>query len=161
MPLRVLGIDPGLRCTGYGLIDFAGSKIRVIQYGAIRTNADNPFPRRIQTVYDDISEVIQQYEPDEFAIEEAFYSKNAKTALQLGHVRGVAMLAAMHYTLPVTEYSAKKIKMAITGRGGATKEQVQFMVKNMLGLSEPPTPLDASDALACALCHQQQLQLKI
>jgi len=161
MPLRVLGIDPGLRCTGYGLIDFAGSKSRVVQYGTIRTDTNNSFPRRIQTVYDDILDVIQQYEPDEFAIEEAFYSKNAKTALQLGHVRGVAMLAAMHSKLPVTEYSAKKIKMAITGRGGATKEQVQFMVKNMLDLSEPPTPLDASDALACAICHQQQLKFKI
>lgn len=157
--MRVLGIDPGLRCTGYGIIDFAGSKTRVIQYGTIRTNAENSFPRRIQTVYDDISEVITEYSPDEFAIEEAFYSKNAKTALQLGHVRGVAILAAMHTGLPVSEYSAKKIKMAVTGRGGASKEQVQFMVKNMLELSTLPTPLDASDALACALCHQQQLQL--
>ncbi|MCF7803270.1 MAG: crossover junction endodeoxyribonuclease RuvC [Candidatus Marinimicrobia bacterium] len=159
--MRVLGIDPGLRCTGYGIIDFTGRNSRVIQFGTIRTDAKNEFSRRIQTVYDDISDVIQEYTPDEFAIEEAFYSKNAKTALQLGHVRGVAMLAAMHASLPVTEYSAKKIKMAITGRGGATKEQVQFMVKNMLKLDEPPTPLDASDALACALCHQQQLQLSL
>jgi len=157
--MRVLGIDPGLRCTGYGLIDVLGTKCTIVQYGTIRTNANNPFAKRLQTVYDDITEVIQEYHPGEFAIEEAFYSKNARTALQLGHVRGVAMLAAMHAQLPVSEYSAKKIKMAVTGRGGATKEQVQYMVTSMLKLKTPPEPLDASDALACALCHQQQIQL--
>lgn len=159
--MRILGIDPGLRCTGYGLIDIKGQQSKLIQYGAIRTNADLPFARRLQTVYDDISEVIQEYSPDEFAIEEAFYSKNARTALQLGHVRGVAMLAAMHGGLPVSEYAARKIKMSITGRGSASKEQVQYMVVNLLHLEKPPTPLDASDALACALCHQQQLHLSM
>jgi len=159
--MRVVGIDPGLRCTGYGVIDFVGSNPRVIQYGTIRTNADNAFARRLQTVYDDIMEMLGIYNPDEFAIEEAFYSKNAKTALQLGHVRGVSMLAAMHTGIPVSEYSAKKIKMAITGRGGATKEQVQYMVTNILKLTDPPEPKDASDALACAICHQQQIQLSL
>lgn len=159
--MRIIGIDPGLRCTGYGIIDVKGQKAKVVQYGAIRTNADHQFSKRLKTVYHDIVEVIQQYHPDEFAIEEAFYSKNAKTALQLGHVRGVAMLAAEHQGLPVTEYAARKIKMAITGRGGATKEQVQYMVTNLLKLKEPPSPLDASDALACALCHHQQLHLSI
>lgn len=159
--MRILGIDPGLRCTGYGVIDVAGRRTGVVQCGTIRTNADHSFARRLQTIYDDISDIIREYEPDEFAIEEAFYSKNAKTALQLGHVRGVAMLAAVHTDLPVSEYSAKKIKMAITGRGGASKEQVQFMVTRMLGLKEPPKPMDVSDALACALCHQQQIHLQI
>ncbi len=159
--MRVLGIDPGLRCTGYGVVEFKGSKSKVIQFGTIKTDATNSFARRLQTVYDDISEVIQIYSPDEFAIEEAFYSKNARTALQLGHVRGVAMLAAVHEDMPVTEYSAKKIKMAITGRGSATKQQVQYMVTHILKLADPPEPKDASDALACAICHQQQVQLSI
>lgn len=159
--MRILGIDPGLRCTGYGLIDFTGSRADIVQYGTIRTNADHSFAHRLQTIYDDISDVIDEYHPDEFAIEEAFYSKNAKTALQLGHVRGVAMLSAVHADLPVTEYSAKKIKMALTGRGGASKEQVQYMVTKRLRLSEPPKPMDVSDALACALCHQQQIHLQL
>lgn len=159
--MRVLGIDPGLRCTGYGLIDFAGPRTDLVQCGTIRTDADRSFALRLQTIYDDIADVIDEYHPDEFAIEEAFYSKNAKTALQLGHVRGVAMLAAVHAGLLVSEYSAKKIKMALTGRGGASKEQVQFMVTKRLHLKDPPRPTDVSDALACALCHQQQIHLQM
>jgi len=159
--MRLIGIDPGLRCTGYGIIDCHGSQPQLVQYGTIKTNSNDSFARRLQTVYDDISEIFEEFHPDEFAIEEAFYSKNAKTALQLGHVRGVAMLAAMHAGVPVNEYSAKKIKLALTGRGGASKEQVQYMVTNILRLRKPPEPKDASDALACALCHQQQTTLQI
>jgi len=158
--MRIVGIDPGLRCTGYGIISVRGKNLSVVQYGTIRTNSHHSFSRRLQTVYDDITEVLEIYSPDEFSIEEAFYSKNARTALQLGHVRGVAMLAAVHADIPVAEYSARKIKMAITGRGGASKEQVQFMVTRLLNLQDPPTPTDASDALACAICHQQQIQVQ-
>ena len=159
--MRIVGIDPGLRCTGYGIIDIKGKQPVVVQFGTIRTNSNDSFAHRLQTVYDDVAEVLDQYTPTEYAIEEAFYSKNARTALQLGHVRGVAMLAAVHEGIPVTEYSAKKIKLAITGRGGASKEQVQFMVTRLLKLREPPEPIDASDALACALCHHQQIQLEV
>lgn len=159
--MRIVGIDPGLRCTGYGIIDIRGKQPVVVQFGTIRTNSKDSFAHRLQTVYDEVAEVLDQYTPTEYAIEEAFYSKNARTALQLGHVRGVAMLAAVHEGIPVTEYSAKKIKLAITGRGGASKEQVQFMVTQLLKLREPPEPVDASDALACALCHHQQIQLEV
>ncbi len=157
--MRLIGIDPGLRCTGYGIIDFTGKNPTLVQYGTITTESKDSFSRRLQTVYDDVSEILREYHPDEFAIEEAFYSKNARTALQLGHVRGVAMLAAMHAQVPVSEYSAKKIKLALTGRGSATKQQVQYMVATLLNLQNPPQPVDASDALACALCHQQQIHL--
>lgn len=159
--MRLIGIDPGLRCTGYGIIEFTGKHTTLIQYGTITTDSGHSFSRRLQTVYDDVSDVLWEYHPDEFAIEEAFYSKNARTALQLGHVRGVAMLAAMHARVPVSEYSAKKIKLALTGRGSSTKEQVQYMVKTLLNLKDPPQPVDASDALACALCHHQQIQLQV
>jgi crossover junction endodeoxyribonuclease RuvC len=159
--MRLVGIDPGLRCTGYGIIDYERSHPTVVQYGTIRTKKMNSFPERLQVIYDDITEMLGIYKTDEFAIEEAIYSKNARTALQLGHVRGVAILAAMHANIPVNEYSAKKIKMALTGRGSATKEQVQYMVTNILNLDKIPGPTDASDALACAICHQQQIRFSI
>jgi crossover junction endodeoxyribonuclease RuvC len=150
-----MGLDPGTAITGYGLIKYDGSRFSMIDCGCVRTSPGMPMSERLQIIYRDLTDVIRQYKPEQFAIEELFFNKNARTALAVGHARGVAMLAASSAGLPVFEYTPLQVKQAVTGFGRAAKTQVQFMVKTILALPEAPTPDDVADALAVAICHGQ------
>jgi crossover junction endodeoxyribonuclease RuvC len=128
-------------------------KYSVLTYNVVKNSGGNSMPIRLKRIYDRLCEIINQYHPDEFAIETAFYGKNAQSALKIGHARGVAILAAVNYEIPTAEYSPREIKKAVTGNGAASKQQVQFMVQTHLRIRETPKYFDASDALAVALCH--------
>lgn len=156
----ILGIDPGLAMVGYGVIEFIGNKYNVIDYGCIRTEANIIFPERIKIIYDELSVLIDKYDPEDFAIEELFFNKNVKTAMTVGQARGVEILSAVNKGLDVYEYTPLQIKQAVTGYGRADKKQVQDMVKLLLNLKEIPKPDDAADALAIAICHSSCLKLK-
>jgi crossover junction endodeoxyribonuclease RuvC len=150
--IRILGLDPGSRATGYGVIDKEGDCLRFVTCGVIRTSSKLDFAIRLREIHDGLCEVIGKQQPDRAAVEEVFMSRNPMSALKLGHARGVAMLAACRHGLPVREYSARAVKQAVTGYGQAAKEQVQQMVRILLQLSASPSQ-DAADALAVALCH--------
>ncbi|MGA0934707.1 MAG: crossover junction endodeoxyribonuclease RuvC [Pseudohongiellaceae bacterium] len=147
----ILGIDPGSRICGYGLIRARGNSLEYLASGVIRMGTLT-FPERLHTIFSDISDIIIEHGPDVAAVEEVFMGKNASSALKLGQARGAAIVACTHYQLPVAEYAARKVKQALVGRGQADKKQVQQMVKSLLGLSRMP-PEDAADALAIAVCH--------
>ena len=156
--MRILGIDPGIRRTGYGLIAVPGPEPALVDYGIITPPADSEMSRRLAVIYDDLAQLIERSHPDELAIESTFYGANARSALVLGHAKGVALLCAAHHQLPISEYAPRKVKLAATGNGRASKEQVQYMVQAILHMDHLPDPMDASDALAVAICHQQQLR---
>ena len=156
----ILGIDPGLINTGYGLISNKEGTSELIDYGIITPNKNDSTPQRLYTIFSDIEQLIKQFKPTIFSIEDVFYSKNFKSALMLGHARGAAILAAAKYKIPVFEYSARKVKQSITGNGNADKTQIQYMLKQIFNLNVLPEPLDASDALGIALCHINQIKLK-
>lgn len=151
--MRVLGVDPGSIRTGYGCIDTDGSRHHVVTCGALAPAARNAFPTKLLAIRDGLAALISRHRPDAVAIEDLFYARNARSALKLGHVRGVVMVAAAEAGLPVSEFSPAEVKRAVVGYGRADKPQVRQMVMLLLGLSEPPSPLDVSDALAVALCH--------
>jgi len=153
----VLGVDPGTLVTGYGIVERTGRNIRMVSCGTITNRAEHSMPLRLKKIYSELSAVIQRYQPDEFAIESAFYGKNAQSALKLGHARGVSILSAVEREIPTAEYSPREIKKAIVGNGSASKEQVQFMVKSLLQLRHGAMILDASDALAIAICHLNRI----
>lgn len=148
----VLGVDAGSLSTGYGAVEGKGSLHRALEFGAIRNPAQRGHADRLAIIYHRIREVIRRVRPDLLAMEEVFMAKNPQSALKLGQVRGAVMVAAVEEGLPVAEFSALEIKSAVTGYGHAEKEQVQFMVKTILGLPKPPQPHDAADALAVAIC---------
>lgn len=150
--MRILGIDPGSRITGYGLIDKQGNRLLHVDNGAISTRSNAELADRLQIIYGDLQRVIAEYAPDAVAIERIFVAKNAQSALKLGHARGAAMLAGVNAGLPVAEYSAVEVKSAVVGYGRADKQQVQQMVRMLLKLPEIAQE-DASDALAVAICH--------
>jgi crossover junction endodeoxyribonuclease RuvC len=156
-PMRVFGIDCGTEVTGYGVVepDDGGREPRLIckALGAIRLKKTKTTAERLEQVFVELSAELERWQPDAVAIEEVFYSVNAKTALKLGQVRGVALLAAATKGLPVAEYAPLKIKSSVVGYGLAQKQQVQFMVARLLGLDQIPQPADAADALAIAICH--------
>ncbi|MFH1335616.1 MAG: crossover junction endodeoxyribonuclease RuvC [Candidatus Zixiibacteriota bacterium] len=156
----ILGVDPGSAATGYGLIRSNERENVFLECGVIRTDSKRPLPEKLKEIFEGLSEIISDKNPDQLAIEETFYSKNAKSALVMGQARGVAILAAACAKLPVSEYSPKEVKSSVVGQGSASKLQVQYMVKNLLGLKELPQPMDAADALAIALCHAQKMRLK-
>ena len=147
----ILGIDPGSRVTGYGVIRQQGRRLLYIGSGCIRTQVDD-LPSRLGKIYAGVSEIITQYQPDCFAIEQVFMAKNADSALKLGQARGVAILAAVNNNLPVFEYAARQVKQTVTGTGAAETAQVQHMVRSILKLSAAPQA-DAADALAIAITH--------
>ncbi len=147
----ILGIDPGSRITGYGVIKQVGGKISYLGSGCIRLG-DDPLPNRLNQIFDGVSQIIQQYKPDMFAIEQVFLAHNPDSALKLGQARGAAIVAATQNELSVAEYSARQIKQAVVGKGAADKNQVQHMVTYLLSLPAKPQA-DAADALAVALCH--------
>jgi len=149
--MLILGIDPGSRITGYGVINTAGSKIEYVASGCIRISGD-VLAERLQQVYAGVSEIITRYQPQEMAIEQVFMARNADSALKLGQARGVAIVAGANQLLPVAEYAARRVKQSVVGNGGADKAQVQHMVAHLLKLPGLPQ-VDAADALAIALCH--------
>lgn len=152
--MRVLGIDCGGEYTGYGVVEMNSiGQLACLTCGAIRLSPGEPLARRLVRIYDALDDLIIRHRPDEAAIEGIFYALNVKSALKLGQVRGVAMLAAAAAGLEVAEYSPLTIKSSVVGYGRAEKHQVQQMVTRLLGLALPPEPLDASDALAIAICH--------
>ncbi|CDG17763.1 crossover junction endodeoxyribonuclease RuvC [Xenorhabdus doucetiae] len=157
----ILGIDPGSRVTGYGVIRQYGRQLIYLGSGCIRTKVDD-LPSRLQKIYAGISEIITQFQPDVFAIEQVFMAKNADSALKLGQARGVAIVAASNQSIPVFEYAARQVKQTVVGTGAAEKSQVQHMVRSMLKLSANPQA-DAADALAIAIthCHLSQNLLRV
>ncbi|WP_049722085.1 crossover junction endodeoxyribonuclease RuvC [Gilvimarinus polysaccharolyticus] len=157
----IMGIDPGSRKTGFGLINTIGGRCEYITSGVIRV-PDVSLPERLKVIFDGVSELIERYIPEQFAIEQVFMAKNAGSALKLGQARGAAIVAAVNQNIPVHEYEARKVKQAITGTGAADKLQVQHMVKVLLKLPASPQE-DAADALAIALCHinSQQHLIKL
>jgi crossover junction endodeoxyribonuclease RuvC len=150
--MRILGIDPGLRVTGFGVIGREGQRLSYVTSGCIRTDASASLPERLGTVLDGLAEVIGTSQPDEVALEKVFVNVNPQSTLLLGQARGAAICAAVIAKLPLAEYTALQVKKAVVGRGHADKQQVQEMVKRLLALPGYPTT-DAADALACAICH--------
>lgn len=153
----ILGVDPGTLITGYGVIDATQSSITVLDYDVIVNRGERSIPIRLKEIYLRLCGVITTYHPDEFAIETAFYGKNAQSALKIGHARGVSILAAVNQEIPTTEYSPREIKKAVVGNGAASKEQVKFMVQSILRLRGTPKLFDATDALAVAICHHHRM----
>ncbi len=149
----ILGIDPGTLITGFGIIECKDGAVRAIAYDAITNRSDSTMPARLKKIYAALERAIDEYHPDTCAIETAFYGKNAQSALKLGHARGVAMLSAVMRQIPTSEYSPREVKKAITGKGTASKQQVQYMVRSLLRLPSVPRYYDTTDALAVAICH--------
>ena len=151
--MKIFGIDPGSERTGYGCVETDGSRHRIVMCGAIATSAADSFPEKLLTIHSRLTSLLRECQPDCVAIENLFHAANVRSALKLGHARGVAMLAAVEAGCEVVEYTPAEIKRAVVGYGRAEKQQVGQMVKLLLGLSAAPSPHDAADALAVAICH--------
>jgi crossover junction endodeoxyribonuclease RuvC len=149
----ILGIDPGTTVMGYGLILTEGKKYKILQYGVIHLKKYETHELKLKKIFERISGIIEEYTPDSVALEAPFYGANVQSMLKLGRAQGVAMAAALSREIPITEYSPKKVKQSVTGNGNASKEQVAAMLQTLLGITELPKLLDATDALAVALCH--------
>lgn len=150
----VLGIDPGTATTGYGVVRRGpDASVALVECGVVRTSAGEPLASRIREIYDAVTGLIERHRPVAVSVEDVFHGKNAQSALKLGHARGAILLAAAHHDLMIAEYAPRHIKKAVVGTGNATKEQVGFMVQQQLRLKEVPTPADAADGIAAALCH--------
>jgi crossover junction endodeoxyribonuclease RuvC len=155
--VKVFGIDPGSARTGYGCVLTDGTVHRLIACGAIASPAALPLPKKLQTIHAQLAALLAKHRPDCVAIENLFHAVNARSALTLGHARGVAMLAAVEAGLPIVEYTPAEVKQAVVGYGRAEKSQVQAMIQLLLGLEKPLAPYDASDALAIAICHVHRM----
>ncbi|MCX6356311.1 MAG: crossover junction endodeoxyribonuclease RuvC [Candidatus Aureabacteria bacterium] len=151
--MRIIGIDPGTIATGYGIIDATGGRLKFVSAGCIRNPGAMPMPERFKRIHAGLHGVFDEFKPEEMAVEGLFFCKNVKTAIALGEARGIAMLVAAEKGARVFEYAPRRVKQAVLGRGGARKEQVQYMIKAILNMDEEPQPADASDALAIAVCH--------
>jgi crossover junction endodeoxyribonuclease RuvC len=149
----IMGIDPGFAITGYGIVKYEGNRFSVVDYGAITTNTGVELSKRLLTLNNGLEELIGRYRPDAVSVEELFFNKNIKTALTVGHGRGVAILAAAKAGVEVFEYTPLQVKQAVVGYGRAEKAQMQQMIKVILNLSAIPKPDDVADALAIAVCH--------
>ena len=156
--MLVLGIDPGLETTGYGLVREAAGGLQAVAYGTVLTEAERSLPERLQRIYLELSTLIQRYRPDESAVEELFFSRNVRTAMTVGQARGVTLLALADAGLRVFEYTPMTVKQAVTGYGSADKKQMQEMVRLLLSLADPPRPDDAADVLAEGICHINSAQ---
>ncbi len=154
----ILGMDPGLALSGYGIIEYIGNKFKVIDYGCVVTESTMDFPKRLRHIYEEYIKMIDKYKPDAIAVEELFYNKNAKTAIAIGEARGVHLLAGQMKEVALYEYTPLQIKQGIVGYGRAEKKQVQEMVKMILNLEKIPKPDDAADGLAVAICHAHCLK---
>ncbi|MHB8174264.1 MAG: crossover junction endodeoxyribonuclease RuvC [Nitrospirota bacterium] len=158
--MRILGIDPGSVASGFGVVDEEGSRLFFVDAGHIGASSRLSFPQRLKKMYEGLEEVIAKHRPDAVAVENVFFARNVQSALKLGHARGVALLAAVNLQLPIFEYTPTEIKQSVVGYGNAEKAQVRQMVKALLKLTTLPEPLDASDALACAICHIHSARIK-
>ena len=157
--MKIIGIDPGLVQTGFGIISVSNNQVSLIDYGIIKPTTKDTLANRLLTIFNDVCEIISNYNPHIFAIEDIFYGKNVKSSMRLGQARGAAMVAAASKEIPIHEYSPRKVKQSVTGNGNAHKSQIQFMVKAKLQMDYNPEPIDASDALAIALCHDHQFRM--
>lgn len=151
-PVRILGIDPGTAVTGFGVVALDGRTASLIECGVIRTNAKDPLPARLHSIFTGVTELISRHAPDTVAVEDVFYARNVRTTVVLGHARGVILLAAQQAAVTIREFPPAEIKKAITGNGAATKDQVQFMIAKLLRLKAAPQPADAADGVAAAMC---------
>ncbi|MBR5613953.1 MAG: crossover junction endodeoxyribonuclease RuvC [Clostridia bacterium] len=156
--MRILGVDPGYAIVGVGSVEYEGNRFKVVEYGAITTEAGEDMSDRLKKIYDDMTELIERVKPDAVAVEELFFQNNQKTAINVAQARGVLILAAKNYNIPVFEYTPLQVKQAVVGYGRAEKKQVQQMTKAILNLSEIPKPDDTADALALAVCHAHSCQ---
>ena len=152
----ILGVDPGTNVMGYGILQVSQSRLSLVQYGVIHLSKYTNHWHKLKKIYDRVISLIDEYNPDEMALEAPFYGKNIQSTLKLGRAQGVAMAAALAREIPISEYAPKKIKQSVTGNGNASKEQVASMLKSLLNFSEAPKLLDATDALAVAVCHHFQ-----
>ena len=156
--IRILGVDPGSQVTGLGVIEVYNNRdLKLCYYGCIRTSRKDSLPFRLKQIYQGLIDIIKEFHPDHVALEDIFYSDNVKTAIVMGQARGVSLLAPVNMGIEPAEYSPREVKLAVVGNGNASKNQVHFMVKNMLRITEDISPDDASDALAVAICHNHRL----
>ena len=151
--MRILGIDPGFAITGYSIIDYVGNKFKLITSGAIETKAKTPFPERLAKIYDDLSEIIDEYKPEAMSVEELFFNNNIKTGINVAQARGVILVVGCQREIPTYEYTPLQVKQAVVGYGRADKVQVQKMVKTILKVDELPKLDDTTDSMAIAICH--------
>ncbi|MCB1023231.1 MAG: crossover junction endodeoxyribonuclease RuvC [Acidobacteria bacterium] len=158
--MKILGIDPGSRTLGWGIVEGSGLKYQGVAYGTIKTDPNLEFAQRLLKIHNDLSTVVERFEPDILSVEEAFYARNVKVALKLGQVRGVVLLLGKQSGLEIAEYSPRLIKRTVVGYGAAEKHQVQEMVRVLLKLDKTPEPHDAADALAIAICHFHHMGAK-
>jgi crossover junction endodeoxyribonuclease RuvC len=158
--MRILGIDPGTLVVGYGVIDCEGDEMTLVCYNALTCRQRSPIGERLSYFYNELSEIISRYQPDALAVEQPFVAKNVNSALAIGKAQAVAILAAANRGIPTYEYTPAQIKRVVANYGASSKEQVQEMVKLQLGLSQTPQPNDAADALAVAICHLHEENLK-
>lgn len=149
----ILGVDPGTAITGYGIIKVLGNRFEVVDYSSIQTSSKEPLENRLKIIYNEMNYLIKTYQPDEIAIEELFFNKNTRTALAVGHARGVILLSSAMANIAISEYTPLQVKQSVVGYGRAEKSQVQYMVKTLLNLPKIPKPDDVADALAIAICH--------
>lgn len=151
--MRILGIDPGFAITGYSIIDYTGNKFELVDSGAVTTKAGVSFPLRLTKIYNDLNDVISQYNPDAISVEELFFNQNVKTAINVAQARGVVLIIGCKNNIPTFEYTPLQVKQAVTGYGRADKVQVQKMVKSILNVQEIPKLDDITDSMAVAICH--------
>lgn len=151
--MRVLGIDPGSETLGWGVVDGVGSKYELVDFGTVRSNTKHAFSKRLLNIYNGIADVVSKHSPDVLSVEDTFYAVNVGVALKLGQVRGTMLLLAEQYGIEIAEYAPRLVKQTVVGYGNAEKHQVQEMVRLLLRLKTAPTPHDAADALAIAICH--------
>ncbi|MDP6877884.1 MAG: crossover junction endodeoxyribonuclease RuvC [Candidatus Marinimicrobia bacterium] len=153
---RIISVDPGLNNTGFGILDYKGSQIKVIAYGLVTPPAKESIPNRLEYLNSHMNDLIDKFNPQSMAIEDSFYSQNVKSAILLGQARGVLLLSAASKGIPSMVYAPKKVKQSVTGSGSATKKQVKYMVEKILNINKPIKSLDITDALAIGLCHINQ-----
>jgi crossover junction endodeoxyribonuclease RuvC len=159
--MRVLGIDPGTMVTGFGIVDDIRGKLSSVSFGTIEGKRKDSFPNRLKMMFDGLNKAIDDYKPEQIALESAFYGKNVKAAIKIGEARGVAILCAALAGIPLFEYAPTEVKRAVVGIGNAQKMQVSKMVKVILSLSDVPEKYDATDALAIAICHCHRMKLTV
>lgn len=154
--MRVIGFDPGINITGFGILDYNKRDAKAHGYGVIRPPKNKSLPERLNYLHEETMKLLNEFKPDVIAVEDTFYSKNFKSAMMLGQARGMVILAAARNDLPCSEFAPRKVKQSVVGNGNASKEQVQYMVQNILKLKDTPTPFDSSDALAVGICYINQ-----
>lgn len=153
--MRIIGIDPGYAIVGFGIVDYIGGKFTVLDYGAITTDKDTPFPQRLCEIYDDYCLILDTWKPDALSIERLYFTNNQKTGIDVAQARGIIIMAAQQRNIEINEYTPLQVKQAVVGYGQAVKKQVQEMTRKILKLKTIPKPDDTADALAMTICHGQ------